>query len=80
MAPARTADDSGRKAVPPKKILDTIRDATGASDEDITAMLVECNYDVNEATTRLIESGCFFSLGLGSVDVADRRSGFLLLI
>lgn len=55
MAPAKTAD-SGRKPVPPKKIIDTIREATGASDEDISAMLAECNYDVNEATARLIDS------------------------
>ena len=58
MAPARTAADSGRKPVPPKKIVDTIREATGASDEDISAMLAECNYDVNEATSRLIDSEC----------------------
>jgi translation elongation factor EF-Ts len=42
--------------IPPKKIIETIREATGASDEDIKAVLAECNNDVNEATTRLIDS------------------------
>lgn len=55
MAPARTAD-SGKKSAPPKKIVEAIREATGASDDDISAMLAECNYDVNEATSRLIDS------------------------
>ena len=55
MAPARTAE-SGKKSAPPKKIVEAIREATGASDDDISAMLAECNYDVNEATSRLIDS------------------------
>lgn len=55
MAPTRTAPE-GKKIVPPKKIVDTIREATGASDDDISAMLSECNFDVNEATARLIDS------------------------
>lgn len=42
--------------VPPKKIIETIREATGASDEDIKMVLAECNNDVNEATARLIDS------------------------
>jgi len=55
MAPARTAN-SGKKSAPPKKIVEAIREATGASDDDISAILAECNYDVNEATSRLIDS------------------------
>lgn len=53
MAPPRT----DKKPAAPQKIVAMIREATGASDEDINLMLQECNYDVNEATTRLIESG-----------------------
>lgn len=54
MAPPRT----DKKLAASQKIVAMIREATGASDEDINLMLEECNYDVNEATTRLIESGC----------------------
>jgi hypothetical protein len=50
MAPA------GKSGAAPRKTLDAIRDATGASEDDISAMLAECNYDVNEATAKLIES------------------------
>ena len=63
MAPTRNAPKTA--AAPTRKIVDAIREATGASDEDISAMLAECNYDVNEATSRLIDSelikrdGCF---------------------
>ena len=60
MAPKAAPADVGRAGksfpVPPRKIVDAIKDATGASEEDISAMLAECNYDVNEATTRLVES------------------------
>ena len=59
VAPKPAADANGRAKsfpVPPRKIVDAIKDATGASEEDISAMLAECNYDVNEATTRLIDS------------------------
>ena len=50
MAPA------GKSGAAPRKTMDAIRDATGASEDDISAMLAECNYDVNEATAKLIES------------------------
>jgi len=58
MAPGRTADSSKRNA-PAKKIQDTIttiKEATGATDEEIKHMLKECNNDANEATARLIDS------------------------
>ncbi|WPT10943.1 hypothetical protein PSENEW3n2_00002115 [Picochlorum sp. SENEW3] len=55
MAPTKPAAE-GRPKVPPKKIIDTIREATGASDEDIKSVLEECNNDVNEATARLIDN------------------------
>jgi len=37
-------------------IMKTIREATGASDQDIQLVLKECNNDVNEAVARLIDS------------------------
>lgn len=56
MAPARPSADGARPRNPAKKIVENIREATGASDEDIKAVLAECNNDVNEATTRLIDN------------------------
>lgn len=55
MAPARTAE-SGKKHPPAKAVVFAIKEATGATEDEISAMLAECNYDVNEATTRLIDS------------------------
>lgn len=46
---------SAKGAGPSKKIIETIRDVTGASDDDISCMLVECNYDVNDTVNRLID-------------------------
>jgi hypothetical protein len=57
------------------KIIAAIREATGASVEDIQMVLKECNHDVNEATARLIDSTwrffvfllqCLFLLDLGA--------------
>ena len=39
-----------------RKMIETIREATGATEEDIRVMLFECNYDANETTSRLIDS------------------------
>jgi hypothetical protein len=39
-----------------RKVLETIKDATQASEEDICAMLELCNGDPNEATEKLLES------------------------
>jgi hypothetical protein len=54
MAPTKTGAKAATSA--PKKSLDAIKEATGATDDEIAAMLAECNYDANEATARLIES------------------------
>jgi hypothetical protein len=54
MAPARTAES--KKQPPAKAVVAEIKSATGATEDEISAMLAECNYDVNEATTRLIDS------------------------
>lgn len=63
MAPTKpTSDQQGsRQKVPPKKVIEAIREATGANEEDVKAVLAECNYDVNEATNRLIDSELWFS-------------------
>ena len=50
------AGSTSKGSASSKKILDAIREATGASDEDIQMVLKECNGDVNEATARLIDS------------------------
>lgn len=42
-----------------KEVIERIKEATGASEEDVTAMLKECNYDVNDTTNKLIDSKCF---------------------
>lgn len=39
-----------------RKMIETIKEATGATEEDIRVMLFECNYDANETTSRLIDS------------------------
>lgn len=56
---------SGRKtgAGPSRKLVDTIKEATGASEEDVTAMLAECGGDADEATARLIESALAWLAG-----------------
>lgn len=37
-------------------LVQNIRDATGASEEEVLHMLIECNNDMNETTSRLIDS------------------------
>ena len=39
-----------------RKMIETIKEATGATEEDVKVMLFECNYDANETTSRLIDS------------------------
>jgi hypothetical protein len=43
-------------AVTNRKVLENIKEVTGASEEDVVAMLQICNGDANEATERLLES------------------------
>lgn len=47
--------DGGKEDLQERKV-ELIREATGAADEDIRLMLAECNNDVNETTSRLIDS------------------------
>jgi hypothetical protein len=56
---SRLADrESSSKGVAPKKVLEMMKEATGASDEDICVMLQLCGGDANEATEKLLESEC----------------------
>lgn len=57
-ARAPTQQGSGKDPKPkvPKQLIERIKEATNATDEVIIHTLEECNYDPNEATTRLIDS------------------------
>ena len=55
-AEASGKDANGMDEGPDRRVLEAIREATGAADEDIRQTLAECNNDVNEATSRLIDS------------------------
>ena len=66
MAPPRTAKKQ-QDSTAPVDILKEIKAATGASEDDISSMLAECNYDVNEATSRLI----WYSRACWTVSLAD---------
>lgn len=44
------------KASSNKKIVQSIRDATGANEEDILATLMLCDNDVNECVNKLLDS------------------------
>ena len=56
--------ESGEDGVVDRKMIETIREATGATEDDIRVMLFECNFDANETTSRLIDSKqlCYFRL------------------
>lgn len=59
----RSGADRGKEAgedgvVVDRKMIETIKEATGASEDDIRVILQECNYDANETTSRLIDSEC----------------------
>jgi hypothetical protein len=56
---SRKAEANGDKTAASRKVLENIKEVTGASEEDICAMLQLCNGDVNEATTKLLESTSF---------------------
>lgn len=48
-----------------RKMIETIREATGATEDDIRVMLFECNYDANETTSRLIDSKPLLQIAQG---------------
>ncbi len=63
----------------PKQLIERIKEATNATDEVIMHTLEECNYDPNEATTRLIESALAASYVAMTVSLSGVSStGFLL--
>ena len=66
--PRASAQQTGSKEPKqkiPKQLIERIKEATNATDEVIIHTLEECNFDPNEATTRLIESGlCFWLPGV----------------
>ena len=43
------------KAASNKSVVNLVKEATGASEEEITHTLQECNFDVNAATNKLID-------------------------
>lgn len=49
-------DDSGSKGVTSRRVLDNMKEVTGASEEDIKAVLQQCNGDANRATELLLEN------------------------
>ncbi|CAL8462329.1 g1862 [Coccomyxa elongata] len=53
---AETQKENGKGESLNRKTIETIKDATGASEEDIMVMLLECNNDINETTSRLIDN------------------------
>ena len=55
-APAQQSSGKEPKPKVPKQLIERIKEATNATDEVIIHTLEECNFDPNEATTRLIES------------------------
>lgn len=55
-APGQQSTGKDSKPKVPKQLIERIKEATNATDEVIIHTLEECNYDPNEATTRLIES------------------------
>ena len=54
--PVQQSSGKDPKTKVPKQLIERIKEATNATDEVIIHTLEECNYDPNEATTRLIES------------------------
>jgi len=53
---SRKVEANGDKMAASRKVLDAMKEATGASEEDICVMLQLCNGDANEATEKLLES------------------------
>ncbi len=60
-----------------RALIERIRDASGASEDVITHVLEECNYDANEAVARLIE--CEFPLILGCACASSTLMPLFLL-
>lgn len=46
------------KSVAPRKVIEMMKEATGASDDEVCLMLQLCDGDPNKATEALLSSGC----------------------
>lgn len=60
-----------------EKRVDAVREVTNAAEEDIRIILAECDGDVDEATSRLIDSTCsaFVCQALPSLSVVSLMAG-----
>lgn len=47
------------KSVAPRKVIEMMKEATGASDDEVCLMLQLCDGDPNKATEALLSSGCW---------------------
>jgi GBF-interacting protein 1 N-terminal len=50
-----------------KSVVELVKEATGASEEDVKHTLEECDYDVNKATNMLIDGETLHHLELTAV-------------
>ena len=49
-------ENGGKTHFIDRRVIESMKEATGATEEDIHYQLQECNGDVDEATSRLIDS------------------------
>lgn len=50
------------KSVAPRKVIEMMKEATGASDDEVCLMLQLCDGDPNKATEALLSSACLFAI------------------
>ncbi len=50
------ATNGNRPASITDQVIQTIKDVTGATEEEIDYMLIQCNFNPDETTSRLLES------------------------
>jgi hypothetical protein len=50
------------KSVAPRKVIEMMKEATGASDDEVCLMLQLCDGDPNKATEALLASACLFTI------------------
>lgn len=75
--------NGGKATYVDRRVIDQMKDATNATEEDIQITLRECGGDVNEATARLIDSklfsrGCRAGGESGGGDAGARADSRLL--
>jgi hypothetical protein len=52
------------KGLAPRKVIEMMKEATGASDDDVCLMLQMCDGDPNKATEALLSSACPMAIQL----------------